>query len=81
MSDATSVLFGLEDEFVVVEVQRIDASRVKVLIEQLVREGAVSGVRGVYRGGEGPAGDAAEGSAGVRAGRGAVVAETPPDLR
>jgi transposase len=38
MSDATSVLFGLEDEFVVVEVQRIDASRVKVLIEQLVRE-------------------------------------------
>jgi transposase len=38
MSDATSVLFGLEDEFVVVEVQRIDASRVKVLIEQLARE-------------------------------------------
>jgi transposase len=38
MSDATSVLFGLEDEFVVVEVQRIDASRVTVLIEQLARE-------------------------------------------
>jgi transposase len=38
MSDATSVLFGLEDEFAVLEVQRIDASRAKVLIEQLARE-------------------------------------------
>jgi transposase len=38
MSDATSVLFGLEGEFAVLEVQRIDASRAKVLIEQLARE-------------------------------------------
>jgi hypothetical protein len=34
MSDATSVLFGLEDEFSVVEVQRVAATAVKVIIEQ-----------------------------------------------
>jgi transposase len=39
MSDATSVLFGLEEEFSVLEVQRIDHSRVKVIIEQTAREG------------------------------------------
>jgi len=39
MSDATSVLFGLEDEFRVLEVQRVDVSLVKVIIEQAAREG------------------------------------------
>jgi len=39
MSDATSVLFGLEHEFSVVEVQRVDTTTVKVIIEQTVREG------------------------------------------
>jgi transposase len=39
MSDATSVLFGLEDEFRVLEVQRVDVSSVKVIIEQTAREG------------------------------------------
>ena len=39
MSDATSVLFGLEDEFGVLEVQRVDVSSVKVIIEQRAREG------------------------------------------
>jgi transposase len=39
MSDATSVLFGLEDEFGVLEVQRVDATAVKVIIEQTAREG------------------------------------------
>jgi transposase len=39
MSDATSVLFGLEDEFRVLEVQRVDATAVKVIIEQTAREG------------------------------------------
>jgi transposase len=34
MSDATSVLFGLEDEFMVLQVQRVDVSNVRVLIEQ-----------------------------------------------
>jgi transposase len=39
MSDATSVLFGLEDEFRVLEVQRVDVFSVKLIIEQTVREG------------------------------------------
>jgi len=34
-----SVLFGLEDEFGVRDVERIDAVTVKVMIEQIVREG------------------------------------------
>jgi transposase len=37
--DATSVLFGLEDEFDVFKVERVDAATVKVVIEQLAREG------------------------------------------
>jgi transposase len=39
MSDAMSVLFGLEDEFRVLEVRRVDVSSVKVIIEQMAREG------------------------------------------
>jgi transposase len=39
MSDATSVLFGLEHEFSVVEVRRVDATTVKVIIEQAARAG------------------------------------------
>jgi transposase len=39
MSDATSVLFGLEDEFRVLDVLRIDHSSVSVVIEQTAREG------------------------------------------
>ena len=39
MSDATSVLFGLEHEFSVLEVRRVDAITVKVIIEQAAREG------------------------------------------
>ena len=39
MSDATSVLFGLEREFSVLEVQRVDTATVKVIIEQAAREG------------------------------------------
>jgi len=44
MSDATSadptaLLFGLEEEFSVLKVQRIDAITVKMIIEQTVREG------------------------------------------
>ena len=43
MSDATSVdasvLFGLEEEFGLLDVQRIDAKTVKVIIEQAAREG------------------------------------------
>jgi hypothetical protein len=38
MSDATSVLFGLEHEFSVLEVRRVDATAVKVIIEQAARE-------------------------------------------
>ena len=43
MSDATSVLFGLEDEFRVLEVQRVDVSLVRVIIEQAAREGPCPG--------------------------------------
>jgi len=44
MSDATwvdpaSVLFGLEDEFAVLDVRRIDSGGVRVAIEQTAREG------------------------------------------
>jgi hypothetical protein len=39
MSDATSVLFGLEDEFRVLEVQRVDNTTVEVIIEQAARAG------------------------------------------
>jgi transposase len=39
MSDATSVLFGLEDEFSVLDVHRVDQDTVKVIIEQTAREG------------------------------------------
>ena len=37
MSDATSVLFGLEDEFSVLEVRRVDATTVKVIINSATR--------------------------------------------
>jgi hypothetical protein len=39
MSDATSVLFGFEDEFTILEVCCVDAVSVKVVIEQAAREG------------------------------------------
>src|SRR6266550_8630489 len=39
MSDAMSVLFGLEHEFSVLEVQRVDTATVKVIIELAAREG------------------------------------------
>jgi transposase len=40
MSDVASVLFGLEDEFSVVVVERLDSASVRVLIEQSAREGS-----------------------------------------
>ena len=80
MSDATSVLFGLEHDFRVLEVQRVDTTTVKVIIEQTPRAGPLPRVRSVQRHGEGSAGDAAEGSPDLWADRGAVVAETPSDL-
>jgi hypothetical protein len=44
MSDATSVgstavLFGLEEEFSVLSVDRLDSTTVKMIIEQTAREG------------------------------------------
>jgi transposase len=39
MSDATSVLFGLEGEFRVLDVHRADSTTVTVIIEQAAREG------------------------------------------
>ena len=49
MSDATSVLFGLEDEFRVLEVERVDTTAVKVIIEQAARAGPCPGC-GVFSG-------------------------------
>ena len=49
MSDATSVLFGLEHEFSVLEVQRVDVSLVRVIIEQTALEGPCPGC-GVFSG-------------------------------
>jgi transposase len=37
--DAVSVMFGLEDEFGVLEIERIDDRTVKMIIEQTAREG------------------------------------------
>jgi hypothetical protein len=37
MSDATSVLFGLEDEFRVLEVHRVDSANLRVFVEQEAR--------------------------------------------
>src|SRR5215203_4511030 len=45
MPKATSVLFGIEDEFDVVSVDRADSGQVKIIIEMLSREGAVPGLR------------------------------------
>src|SRR5215217_9575349 len=39
MSDGTSVLLGLEDEFSVLDVHRVDQDTVKVIIEQTARAG------------------------------------------
>ena len=39
MSDATSVLFGLEDEFGAFEVDRVGPTSLKMIMEQTVREG------------------------------------------
>ena len=41
--------FGLEHEFSVLEVQRVDAATVKVIIEQAAREGPCPGC-GVFSG-------------------------------
>ena len=77
MPEATSVLLGIEDEFDVVDVGRIGPGQVKIIIEMRVRGGAVPGVRGDHRPGEGPAVAADQGPAGQRPADGAVVAETP----
>ena len=37
--DATSALFGLEEEFCILDARRVDAATVKVMIEQIAREG------------------------------------------
>jgi hypothetical protein len=42
MSDATSVLFGLEHEFSAVEVRRVDATTVKVITERLRQQVAMA---------------------------------------
>jgi hypothetical protein len=61
MSDATSVLFGLEHEFSVLEVERVDATTVKLIIEQVAREGQCPDCGGLCHG-EGSTMDSVEGS-------------------
>ncbi len=43
MSEATSVLFGLEDEFSVVQVDRVGDRQVRVVVETVSREGPCPG--------------------------------------
>ena len=43
MNEGTSVLFGLEDEFAVLQVDRLDRDTVRVVIEVIDREGACPG--------------------------------------
>lgn len=43
MDDGTAVLLGLEDEFTVLLIERIDPGRVKTLVEVRVSEGACPG--------------------------------------
>ena len=50
------MLFGLEEEFNVLRSSGSTSTPVKVIIEQMATGGAVPGVWGVHRGGEGPAG-------------------------
>ena len=40
MNESTSVLLGLEDEFTVLQLERIDADTVRVVIEVIDPEGA-----------------------------------------
>lgn len=77
MNDSTSVLFGLEDEFVVTSVERLDQEDLRVVIEHRDREtacpacGAFTGrvkdrpVVRVRPGGERPGGAAAVAQAGA----------------
>lgn len=43
MIDSTSVLFGLEDEFVVTSVERLSSEDLRVVIEHQAREAACPG--------------------------------------
>ena len=43
MNESTSVLLGLEDEFTVLQLERIDADTVHVVIEVIDQEGACPG--------------------------------------
>lgn len=43
MNEGTSVLFGLEDEFAVLQLEGIDPDTVKIVIEVIDREGACPG--------------------------------------
>ncbi len=43
MNDSTSVLFGLEDEFVVASVERLDKDDLRVVIEHRDHEAACPG--------------------------------------
>ena len=56
MSKATSVLFGIEDEFDVVSVERSRSRPGPDHHRDALGRGAVSGVWGVHVAGEGPAG-------------------------
>lgn len=49
MSDATSVLYGLEDEFRVVAVTRLGVAEVKIIIEMRSREGPCPSCGGLSR--------------------------------
>jgi hypothetical protein len=75
------VLFGIEDEFDVVSVERLHPGQVQIIIEMRSAVAPVSGVWGVHVAGEGPAGAPGQGSARIGAADQAVVAEASIAVR
>ena len=55
MDEGTSVLLGLEDEFAVLQVDRIDPDMVRVVIEVIDGRGRLPGLRGAVLAGQGAA--------------------------
>ena len=72
LSDPAATLFGLEDEFSVLSVQRTAPAAVSVVVEQMAREGPCPDC-GILISDQGPAAETGEGPACLRAGGGAVV--------
>jgi len=80
MSNATSVLFGLEAEFEVVEVDRAGAHDVRVVVELVSREAACPACGGAHVACQGPAPGGGQGPRRLRAAGRPVVVQTATGL-